>query len=191
MPNWCQNRLEITGPAEQIKRIAETGLKLTKLMPSPEEMEDSISGTLRILDQDVNEALLLIKKNNIAKYGAEDWYDWNRNNWGTKWEIDAELDVGPDYLTANFDSAWSPPLPVISILKDKFPGITIHYDFLEGGGAFAGTYRYNPEDGEQLNEINFNSSDELEDFGEKYNNLLADAEVESMREWEKEEQNEE
>ena len=41
----------------------------------------------------------------------ENWYDWNINNWGTKWEaqIYSWERVNDNCITLNFDTAWAPP----------------------------------------------------------------------------------
>lgn len=50
-----------------------------------------------------------------AKYGSCNWYDWNVENWGTKWgTYDTEVhQLGGDGapLMISFQSAWGPPSP--------------------------------------------------------------------------------
>ena len=43
------------------------------------------------------------------EYGAADWYDWNCNNYGTKWgDVRTECPINdPEKLVFTFDSAWS------------------------------------------------------------------------------------
>lgn len=51
------------------------------------------------------------------------WSDWNRNNWGTKWN-GYETTVQPtegDLCELRFDTAWSHPFPVVLALAAKFP----------------------------------------------------------------------
>lgn len=51
----------------------------------------------------------------VAKYGAADWYGWQRNNWGTKWgTYDTKThQLGGDGspILIEFESAWGPPCP--------------------------------------------------------------------------------
>ena len=62
------------------------------------------------------------------------WYEWNTDNWGTKWgpygsyivffdadmgEVDAPEEDG--YATLIFNTAWSTPTPVWDALIDKMP----------------------------------------------------------------------
>lgn len=53
----------------------------------------------------------------IIKYGAANWYDWQRYNWGTKWgTYDTKVHIlGGDGspILIEFQSAWCPPSPLI------------------------------------------------------------------------------
>lgn len=59
---------------------------------------------------------------NEKKYGAQTWYDWRWDNWGTKWnacDVQKPLETESD-ITYNFETAWSEPEPVIrQISKDN------------------------------------------------------------------------
>ena len=79
----------------------------------------------------------------IAQYGASNWYDWNCNSWGTKWDVDVQ-DNGYDssedeeYINLSFESAWSPPTAwLIKVAKD-YPDLHFTLEYEEGGCAFKG-----------------------------------------------------
>lgn len=73
------------------------------------------------------------------------WYNWNVENWGTKWgagevwhdrtDNDSKVEGTTSY---NFDTAWSPAEPVIAALAEKFPTLTITHRYCEGGMGYAG-----------------------------------------------------
>lgn len=50
-----------------------------------------------------------------AKYGAADWFDWQSNNWGTKWgtynTTFHELGGDGSPVLIEFQTAWGPPTP--------------------------------------------------------------------------------
>lgn len=46
---------------------------------------------------------------NITKYGHIDWYDWCRENWGTKWNA-CEVYISDNVIA--FQTAWSVPDPI-------------------------------------------------------------------------------
>jgi hypothetical protein len=72
-------------------------------------------------------------------------YDWCLRNWGTKWGIchskliDTNFDIGKALY--RFDSAWSPPTPVIHKMSLMFPNLTFTLKYWECGCAFKGTYK--------------------------------------------------
>ena len=52
--------------------------------------------------------------------GIPNWYDWNTDNWGPKWNsyhghlISSDNDV----FIAEFDTAWAPPEPIFDKLRE-------------------------------------------------------------------------
>jgi hypothetical protein len=66
MPNWCSNTIEIKGDKESIdefKKFLDEGNGkdwFNFFLPTPAELKD------------------------------EGWYEWNVNNWGCKWNCDAQ-----------------------------------------------------------------------------------------------------
>ena len=72
-------------------------------------------------------------------FGANNWYDWAYDNWGTKWDVNVDDFQDSDgWLSYEFDTAWSPPEPICSFLRDKFPDVTITWFFREEGQEIAG-----------------------------------------------------
>lgn len=147
MPNWCSNHISLThdDPA-MIKKVSDHYLApLTALVPQPESLAP---------DKDT----------------SENWYDWRIANWGTKWDIELEnIKVASDgkTLTANFASAWSPPIEAYEKLKEQGYKISAFYSEMMMG--FAGRF----EDGMQefIPSVNFEKdnwregmSDELADY---------------------------
>jgi hypothetical protein len=60
---------------------------------------------------------------NHEKHGATDWYDWSIKRWGTKWNAYSVVAGKSDEreATVTFETAWSPPLPVLDELAKRFP----------------------------------------------------------------------
>lgn len=153
MPNWCSNHISLThdDPA-MIKKVSDHYLApLTALVPQPESIA---SGCERLIDKDT----------------SDNWYDWRIANWGTKWDIELEnIIVSSDgkTLTANFASAWSPPIEAYEKLKEQGYKISAFYSEMMMG--FAGRF----EDGMQefIPSVNFEKdnwreamSDEMADY---------------------------
>lgn len=76
----------------------------------------------------------------------ENWYQWNCEHWGTKWdinedEIDITLDVvenGIYQINAEFLTAWSPPDEFFRYLTKQMPGLKVKAEYFEYGMDFCG-----------------------------------------------------
>lgn len=76
---------------------------------------------------------------NQQKYGHQDWYGWSVANWGTKWN-GGQADVVrlDSNLYVHFDTAWSPPVPIIEALAEQYPACSFELSYCELGCWFAG-----------------------------------------------------
>jgi hypothetical protein len=66
------------------------------------------------------------------------------NTWGTKWEVEGELDTIEDGVILTFDSAWSPPIGLYEKLYSL--GYEVLARYYEPAMAFAGTYEDGSDD---------------------------------------------
>lgn len=124
MPNWCENSLYIEAPAEEIAAIKaailngdgdEQGL-LNYFCPEPQH-------------EDVEGAVL------------PSWYSWRTNNWGTKWEVDAEITGETETsLYICFQSAWSPPVEALQCWMDRSEQHIVDLRYMEWGMMFCGIF---------------------------------------------------
>ena len=213
MPNWCENRLEVSGETNELKKFLSIGIKdepmrysktgetepvwrMSHYVPRPEPFNRTISpardcewvnewdvnhaknriekqpaliqeleGKLKTATgEDVNDLLdqlaearkpieipELVECSNgseekrqklIQDYGTDNWYDWSLMNWGTKWDCSSE-EMGFDtdnenYITINFNSAWSPPVHWLRNVIKLFPNLNFKLVFMETGNWFAG-----------------------------------------------------
>jgi hypothetical protein len=67
---------------------------------------------------------------------GEDWYMWRVGNWGTKWEGYCGR-FNDDGTVFTFETAWSPPGPIIKELA-KLTGETFILQYIEEGNFFCG-----------------------------------------------------
>ena len=110
MPNWCYNRLEITGEENELNRFKEDvkskdeEFSLNSLIPIPECNGLKKEELEKIWTKEQ------IDKCIFDKNGEFDWYHFCINNWGTKWDVsDLDTNHDDDYLNYTFSTAWSPP----------------------------------------------------------------------------------
>jgi hypothetical protein len=130
---------EISGFTEE--EGVEMPIDFYKFFPLPKDLEGTTSPT-RIISQeeyDAQEARISSgqldpheisfgvsrgitqKMSNefILMYGSDNWYDWRINAWGTKWNAySQEVRENGDI---KFETAWSTPYKVISMLSSKYP----------------------------------------------------------------------
>jgi hypothetical protein len=129
MPNWCNNSITITGPAEKIAALwaaaqAEDSGLLQALRPMPAELSDT--------EADGSEGM--------------NWYNWRVAHWGTKWEVSMEglefIGLGPDraQITGYADSAWSPPVDAFQAYANENPDVAMELKYFEPGMAFVGVW---------------------------------------------------
>lgn len=121
MPNWCYNRVTLTHEnPEMIKRVSdsvEVDNFLREFVSPPED------------------------------FNYEDgWYEWNIENWGTKWSVSAEIEESQENsITLVFNSAWSPPLEFYKKLFEDYKfGILAYYH--EPGMGFCGKFETNNDE---------------------------------------------
>ena len=85
-----------------------------------------------------------LREQAINECGYDNWYDWQRNAWGTKWNsyshygLDEEDEVD---CTFGFQTAWSHPISIIQALSKKFPNNQFNIRFAdEDTGYNVGEY---------------------------------------------------
>lgn len=144
MPNWCNNRLVVNGSTEVVEQFLTDGINdsdewtIGTYFPIPKELEDTTSPSE--------------KKNTnlIEKYGADNWYDWNMQNYGCKWDCDSYQELSSQdiihdgslsetgTLQIEFASPWSPPTVWMDKISKKYPDLDFTLYFSEPGMNFCG-----------------------------------------------------
>ena len=122
MPNWCYTTLNVDGSKEQIKEFS-------SLVSRAIENNNSLCNA--IIPRPASE--------------EENWYDWNCQNWGSKWDVtDMFVDHEDDTnLNLTFATAWNPIFPIFDELVKR--GFKVKAEYQDEGYMFAGEY----EDGNQ------------------------------------------
>jgi hypothetical protein len=156
MPNWCYNSLCVSGEKEILADFVSKTL-VPRNMSSEEEYDESHRFTFNILhplpkaleggfsplpklegEDDIQYKERMAE--NVRLYGAEDWYDWNRYNWGTKW--DAKDTIVEQLDETNFDirfnTAWSPPIYWFEKVIPMYPQLEFDLIFDEESQDYCG-----------------------------------------------------
>jgi hypothetical protein len=172
MPNWCANRLKITGPKKDLQAIKkalvsqndkgeETVFSFQTLVPMPENLRNM--GGLPLKESprltEVQRAKVAVdfanglidqveayeKSEDAYLIQNDDWYNWGIINWGTKWDVSevSVLDqIADGALIYNFETAWSPPRSWVRRASPKFPTLSFELLYVEPGMDFAGQTVY-------------------------------------------------
>jgi len=153
MPNWVTNQVRFYATDEQIAEIkefvnGEREFDFNKIAPIPKELEGTRCPMIAISQEEYDEQEKRIANNELTeneknfgisrcltqelideyneKFGACDWYGWQTENWGTKWNACEvfELDEGFEFQTA-----WSTPFEILRKLSKLFPDVEIEVRF--------------------------------------------------------------
>ena len=164
MPNWCYNSLTIEGKAEDISAIK---TQLNQPFEREHDQWNRETGKMELVTVTYSNPVFafwnIIKPTNLEAYNkqadhslpleeqlmfkGDNWYVWNVNNWGTKWDVavshneeypETELvEEWTDRLIYSFNTAWSPPIPAITTLSQQYPNLefTLSYEEETGWGG--------------------------------------------------------
>lgn len=158
MPNWCENDLVVKGKKVhelvEFVKSPESNFDFNKILQMPEVFENISTGYTTIngkqythwrTQSDTNVGVEQEELDGwMSKYGCTNWHTWCVDNWGTKW---GAKDVFLIQLIHNsvmfsFNTAWSPPIPVITELARVFPTLKFSLKYYESGFAFKGYAKY-------------------------------------------------
>lgn len=117
MPNWCYN--------------------VATIVHEDKEKIDAIENELNKEKDDV--ALFQMLRPRPADQ-EENWYGWNCENWGTKWDISyCDFDrVDDNTIRLNFDTAWGPCTALYEFMETEGYSVEAYYN--EEGMAFCGQF---------------------------------------------------
>lgn len=136
MPNWCSNALIVKGPKKDLDAFKAT---LNTKDASGQVCEFSFAQTVPPPANMITGSLSFEDMQKAKDAGVPTWYDWQSENWGTKWDAcEVMLEVKAKSVEVRFDTAWAPPLAWFKSFATKFPNLTAELAYNECGMAFYG-----------------------------------------------------
>jgi hypothetical protein len=66
----------------------------------------------------------------MEEFDADNWYDWQVSNWGTKWNAYDQI-FNESSNTITFDTAWSTPQEAMYHLSTKYPSLTFKVEYAD------------------------------------------------------------
>jgi hypothetical protein len=155
MPNWCYQTLEITGEPKQLNKLLKK-IEVTKSEATDNEPETPFS---------FNNVIPMPPQYHLSQA----WYEWRVTNWGTKWQpqinvanVD-EWESGSIYF--DFDTAWSPPYPIIEALSKEFKKLEFHWRYWEESYEYWGVHNLKKGKEVKYEGGAFKSCDDYTQFG--------------------------
>ena len=180
MPNWCVNELYVFGKTDDLEEFKQAAqgengcLDMENFIPYPVQFKSQDEICRLWVDESIREAelggevfseeeksslffRLRFRSNDTPRDGFNaGGHSWCYENWGTKWNfceprlVQEYIDEEDSFLYYEFETAWSPPEPVIKKMGEMFPALTFQLRYFEAGVGFNGILII--EDGEVVQE---------------------------------------
>lgn len=165
MPNWCFNKLVVSGSKESMKEFnavlksgGDNEFRMEKFHPIPDELSNTVSpnrfhnrsqkevlqrnGKTKMVDVDVfGRTEKEFKTHNsmlVKKYGFDNWYDWCMTNWGCKWDMIYPIEVynnNAERYCVSYETPWDPNFEFVCYLLSLFPGLSFSLTYNDGSGC--------------------------------------------------------
>lgn len=145
MPNYVKTNLKFIGASEDIKKIKylvfteeqgkTTEFDFRKIVPYPTKEECPkeylLDESLNVEEKWDERTVISNEKAHIQvmeDYPYLDWYEWQRDKWGTKWNA-----CEPSFYNNEvwFDTAWSFCEPIVIALSKMFPDVRIEFQYAD------------------------------------------------------------
>ncbi len=141
MPNWCSNLVEVDGDPSDVQAYLDfispnpncDEFDFEKIIPIPKTLIQKSSLRCPTSDE-VSDVCCM-----LCGFGSS--YDFCCAKWGTKWNANDPC-INRSSGSVYFDTAWSPPEPVICKLSKMFPKLSFTLKAFEGGCCICGVVTY-------------------------------------------------
>jgi len=168
LPNWVENDLIVEGPRPKLDEFKQAvsgdgeALVAEKIIPYPKVLAfldklNNLEAQVKRregkqpeipeeLKDEYSELLLqgALEGYDIMRDGFnQGGYEWCINNWGAKWGFCHShiVEESGGSIFYQFDTAWSPPEPLIIRMGEMFPELTFELRYYECGMGFQGCLR--------------------------------------------------
>jgi hypothetical protein len=163
MPNWVYNALHCKGSKDDLDTLAaffEMDVEVHSWNPQKgldDLVIENVPFTYMAMRNPFEEPYNITREEYHSVNGYSDgkqtgktpgnWYNWNINHWGVKW--DAKFNAvqrGDELLSYYFESPWGPPsLDMLLDMSVKFPDIAFTHNYEEEQG-WGGEYEFQNEE---------------------------------------------
>jgi hypothetical protein len=171
MPNHITNHLVISGHPDHVQDVIEAvktndnPFDFEAFLPMPNELREVRSPVNIVSKAEYNKEMKEIErrkenptdqdrflgfthsitkqmsKDYMERFGADNWYDWANQNWGTKWGCYDVEELGDGEY--RFLTAWAGAYQAIHNLSTQFPFVEMTLKYAdEDVGANTGIFKY-------------------------------------------------
>ena len=155
MPNWVYNTLEIQGKPKALNKMLKQIEVTESEVDNFNENQPTKFSFSKVIPMPISE--------------KDNWYNWRVANWGTKWNADIQYETTDNWesgsVMVEFNTAWSPAIPIIETLSKQHPTLTFFWKYNEESSAFWGKHII--KNGKYLESYDgeFNNCYEYNEFG--------------------------
>lgn len=153
MPNWVYNTITVSGSYKdvlEVKQVMSQPVPVMKLKPG--SLWEAVQGDWDMEETDFSFWNVVAPPREWwgEYFTGENWYNWNVNNWGCKWDAKADYDSGSSLeseflfedsdrneLVYRIETAWSPPIEFVDAMAVRFNmcQIELAYEEEQGWGG--------------------------------------------------------
>lgn len=129
MPNYIKNKLVIEASSEVIDSIVNEFGTLIDLIEKKGDAYLHFPDFEKVVPTPNDPAYRDEPNQEIAKRSPNWWYNWNINNWGSKWNSGECCRISDKEFT--FDTAWSHVPQIVTRISVKYPDVVIKYTWAD------------------------------------------------------------
>ena len=137
MPNHVWNTLTVSGEKDEVTKFVEFAEGEYPWREGNESWNEDVE---REIDKLSCNSFIPAPQEAINNY-SNVGYEWCIKIWGTKWgcyDVSIEGNSSGTSVWYGFNTAWSPPVPVVYKMIEMFPDLRFCLHFREGATGFQG-----------------------------------------------------
>jgi hypothetical protein len=148
MASWCYNNIEVSGPSKAVDNFLKAvegndevpHLDFNGILPMPAAIRSADDTNRSRSPESIKEL--------IEKYGASEWYDWAKKNWGTEstgicnypWNLVKSTKTTKTCRIV-IETKYSPPAEFLLYASNLFPKLSFSNKFYEEDQEFVGYHK--------------------------------------------------
>lgn len=128
MADYIENIITITGNTKDLDKIESSGFDFDKIFPTPKELSQKDKKGEEICQKN-NPTKKEIKLKELweKKFGYDNWYHWQQENWGVKCGASSiSMSRSDKKLVIECVTPWQSPNNFLKALSKKYPLIDIN-----------------------------------------------------------------